>query len=101
MNVLITAGLVAGLLTTPAVADDELKQAAEIAAFVIACPTHWNRLPPRTMRILVRIAEDMGAKHSKEVLQNAVLVAYANGYDKQGEPWCAAMATRLIDAGKF
>jgi len=101
MRLLIATGIVAGLLAGPAIADDKLNQAADMAAFAIACPSHWNRLPPRTQRIIVGIGEDAGRSYDKETIEKAVREAYANGYDKQGERWCVSMQKMLTDAGNF
>ena len=105
MNRLVTAFVAVVVAASPASAqtdsDKKLINAAEQGAFMMACPKHGERLPPRTQRLLMGILEDAIRDHGKEAMRQATLDAYANGYDKQGERWCASMEKILTDAGRF
>jgi hypothetical protein len=100
---LITTAIAAGLMMSAASAetDSRLSSVGDMAAFALACPSYWDRLPPRTQRIIVGIGEDVAKGYDKETMRKAALESYAKGYDKEGERWCASMAAVYDKAGQF
>jgi hypothetical protein len=95
MKKLLIAAGIAAALTNPARAEidnsTKLKNTGERLAFAMACPKHWERLPPRTQRVIMAISDDVTAANGKDAVRAAALEAYASGYDKQGERWCDSM----------
>jgi hypothetical protein len=101
-KLLIATAILAGLMAAPASAEtdaEKLRNIGEVAVFVLACPNHWDRLPPRTQRIIQSITEKDSRSFDKEAIRQATLAEYAKGYDKQGERWCTSMNTILSSMG--
>jgi hypothetical protein len=101
----LTAFAVMLALLAPAHAETDdatkLRNTGDNVAFVMACPKHWAQLPPRTQRIIMSLGDDAAARYGKDAVRAAAIAAYAEGYDKQGERWCASMQTILDNAGRF
>jgi hypothetical protein len=104
MKILTAIAIAAVLVTSPVSAqpaNKELEQLGDIGVFMMFCPKHFERLPPRTQRIIISIGESLVAKYDDATKKQAAINAYAKGYDKQGEAWCAAQEALHKHAGNF
>ena len=79
----------------------KLRSAGEQVAFVVACPKHFERLPPRTQRLAMDSGDRAASVFGKDAVREAALAAYGEGYYKQGERWCESMQSVLDYAGRF
>jgi hypothetical protein len=106
MKTLATFAVMLALIVPAHAATDDAKEkdlrnTGDNVAFVMACPKHWAQLPPRTQRIIMSLGDDAAARYGKDAVRAAAIAAYADGYDKQGDRWCASMQKILDDAGRF